>query len=132
MKATTDRFIGNEATARAGEHAFATTLDESWLTLDQLVRLVPVSPSTIYRKIGQLCFPAPIKFGGRSLWLKSQVMACMDAKRHRIPVDGERLDLELFLLRSVKVSDEILKNSRHFPLITKHIAEDEAVPGGVR
>ena len=50
---------------------------EGFLTLAQVRALVPLSGSTIYRKIKQGRFPAFTKVGGRSFWLKHSVLGFM-------------------------------------------------------
>ena len=50
-------------------------MSESLLPMAEVRKRVGLSPSMIYRLIGQGEFPAPGKFGTRSLWVSSEVDA---------------------------------------------------------
>lgn len=65
-------------------------MSERLLPMAAVRELVGLSPSMIYRLIGQGQFPTPGKFGTRSLWLKSEVDAWI-AERARLKSMGQNM-----------------------------------------
>ena len=51
-----------------------------YLTISDLLALVPVSKSSIYRAMREDNFPAPLKIGGRSCWSRDLVEAWLAGK----------------------------------------------------
>lgn len=58
-------------------------MGESLLPMAEVRKRVGLSPSMIYRLVGESRFPRPGKFGTRSLWIESEVSAWI----------AERIDL---------------------------------------
>lgn len=50
-------------------------MSESLLPMAEVRKRVGLSPSMIYRLVSEGRFPAPGKFGTRSLWIESEVSA---------------------------------------------------------
>ncbi len=53
----------------------AASLQERLLRLDEVRKIIPLSRPTIYRRIQEGKFPAPLKDGRCSLWEESKVRA---------------------------------------------------------
>lgn len=51
-----------------------------YLSLKDLLTLVPISKSSIYRAMREDNFPSPVKVGGRALWSELQVKTWLDHK----------------------------------------------------
>jgi predicted DNA-binding transcriptional regulator AlpA len=51
---------------------------ENLLRLREVIKIVPLSRPTIYRRIQQGKFPAPLKDGRCSMWEESKVRAYVD------------------------------------------------------
>tara|TARA_Y100000310_G_scaffold21159_1_gene20470 strand:- start:2472 stop:2747 length:276 start_codon:yes stop_codon:yes gene_type:complete len=50
-----------------------------YMTLTEVVDILPVSKATIYRQIRLGRFPRPRRFGaGMSIWITQEVMDCID------------------------------------------------------
>jgi predicted DNA-binding transcriptional regulator AlpA len=59
-------------------------LDDQWLDRGVLCRTLSIHPSTAYRMIARGQLPKPIKVGGSSRWLRSEVeqaLASMERNR---------------------------------------------------
>lgn len=52
-----------------------------YITLTQVLELIPISRMSVYRLIKTDEFPRPVKVGGRSVWAKDEIEAYMNAKR---------------------------------------------------
>ena len=65
---------------KSSETIATSRADERFLVWPQVHRLVPLSRSTIWRKIRNRSFPAPIKISeGRVAWLERDVEAWITA-----------------------------------------------------
>lgn len=69
-------------------------MSESLLTMAGVRERVGLSPSMIYRLISQGDFPAPGKFGTRSLWVSSEIDAWI-AERIRLKNMGRNMGPKL-------------------------------------
>lgn len=69
-------------------------MSESLLPMAEVRKRVGLSPSMIYRLIGQGEFPRPGKFGTRSLWVSSEVDAWI-AERIRLKNMGRNMGPKL-------------------------------------
>jgi predicted DNA-binding transcriptional regulator AlpA len=56
----------------------ALVMPERLLRLDEVRKIIPLSRPTIYRRIQEGKFPAPVKDGRCSLWEESKVRAYAD------------------------------------------------------
>jgi predicted DNA-binding transcriptional regulator AlpA len=56
----------------------AVVMPERLLRLDEVRKIIPLSRPTIYRRIQEGKFPAPVKDGRCSLWEESKVRAYAD------------------------------------------------------
>ncbi len=51
-----------------------------YLRLDEVQAIIPLSRASIYRRIKDEGFPAPLKMGTRSLWVRAELEACLHQK----------------------------------------------------
>ena len=65
-----------------GEQIIAERLDDAVLKLSAVSAITALPPSTLYRKVQQGEFPAPVKLGeAASGWLLSEVVAWIAARK---------------------------------------------------
>lgn len=51
-----------------------------YLKLDEVQAIIPLSRASIYRRIKDEGFPAPLKMGTRSLWVRAELEAWLHQK----------------------------------------------------
>ena len=64
---------------------------DSFLTQKQVLQLIPISKSTLWRRVQDGSIPQPIKLGPRVLWHKGMLLEAFDHKQsvnELAPTDG--------------------------------------------
>lgn len=51
-----------------------------YLRLDEVQAIIPLSRASIYRRIKDEGFPAPLKMGARSLWVRAELESWLHQK----------------------------------------------------